>query len=232
MKYIKKSIFLSTLSLRRATPKARKKSREPRNFYPRSPCGERLDGSGSVATSKESFLSTLSLRRATPTAVKITLKPSDFYPRSPCGERRPICGSTIWIEDISIHALLAESDFLSTAQGRRADNISIHALLAESDGVSIRCVALIMNFYPRSPCGERPVPNGNSCADADISIHALLAESDMSSDRKMHLITNFDPRSPCGERLHRIRQSREKPRHFYPRSPCGERRTQSQFLSA
>ena len=57
-------LFLSTLSLRRATivlltPPTRKP-----DFYPRSPCGERLG------------LSYFYI-------IKIT----DFYPRSPCGER-------------------------------------------------------------------------------------------------------------------------------------------------
>ena len=34
------------------------------------------------------------------------------------------------------------------------------------------------NFYPRSPCGERPVHFVGLSALAPISIHALLAESD------------------------------------------------------
>ena len=79
---------------------------------------------------------------------------------------------------ISIHALLAESDygevarmvnatkFLSTLSLRRAThghcafghavNISIHALLAESDGLYARLFFADADFYPRSPCGERP----------------------------------------------------------------------------
>ena len=128
-----------------------------RHFYPRSPCGERLDVNSPVlaATSIsihallaesddaingcnpdfEGFLSTLSLRRAT-------------------REREPALSQS----SISIHALLAESDrglfqqlidtskFLSTLSLRRATSrvtyvekvpaISIHALLAESDSKS------------------------------------------------------------------------------------------------
>ncbi len=147
------------------------------------------------------FLSTLSLRRAT-------------------------CARCIWrmCGNISIHALLAESDtrqqrvvdrpqaFLSTLSLRRATlggqeqqqitAISIHALLAESDACcpassSTRQVFLstlslrratggcpchtppASYFYPRSPCGERPI--GWAGAAADYS--------------------DFYPRSPCGERL-------------------------------
>ena len=55
-----------------------------------------------------------------------------FYPRSPCGERR--CSSKIISSSIviSIHALLAESDFQAADISAKRD-ISIHALLAESD---------------------------------------------------------------------------------------------------
>ena len=34
--------------------------------------------------------------------------------------------------------------------------ISIHALLAESDDMTPADIAAVTDFYPRSPCGERP----------------------------------------------------------------------------
>ena len=101
---------------------------------------------------------------------------------------------------ISIHALLAESD-----RGRLLPKgchwISIHALLAESDPL-VRCNAQgLADFYPRSPCGERPTDSNNKQTNgkflstlslrrathqknqigrnSEISIHALLAESDV-----------------------------------------------------
>ena len=81
-------VFLSTLSLRRATAQRRQRLNNDRNFYPRSPCGERqwritpkimikgisihaLLAESDLATQKtitvrtRPFLSTLSLRRAT-----------------------------------------------------------------------------------------------------------------------------------------------------------------------
>ena len=58
------TIFLSTLSLRRATRKSFRGRRCSANFYPRSPCGERRFGHVTVGHQKQ-FLSTLSLRRAT-----------------------------------------------------------------------------------------------------------------------------------------------------------------------
>ena len=124
-------VFLSTLSLRRATSadcncrSARPISihallaesdnanlgrhRGNDHFYPRSPCGERQ-------------------RLWT-----ILYSCPDFYPRSPCGERQRL-GLLGWLRTlISIHALLAESD--------RGGDFTYH---------------FMPNFYPRSPCGERP----------------------------------------------------------------------------
>ena len=125
-------VFLSTLSLRRATVNGGVLSNSSINFYPRSPCGERLFNRR-FTTIDNAFLSTLSLRRAT---------------------YRDCTRGLIW--RISIHALLAESDrrsrhqvhlsalFLSTLSLRRAT-------MPPSIARAARC-----NFYPRSPCGERP----------------------------------------------------------------------------
>ena len=104
------TLFLSTLSLRRAT-----------------------HTSGYWVYVVGGFLSTLSLRRATADALGNEIRVCDFYPRSPCGERRPYCGERIVNEDISIHALLAESDNCKLCKMQSTVYISIHALLAESD---------------------------------------------------------------------------------------------------
>ena len=150
------------------------------------------------------FLSTLSLRRAT------WLRCWQLAAR-----------------DISIHALLAESD-LETLAGAFLFPISIHALLAESDPQAI---------YPSS-------------TPPKISIHALLAESDLSifvfiilqkiflstlslrratidTSKDIIKTTNFYPRSPCGERRSVQHAQINKQDNFYPRSPCGERRRRS-----
>ena len=129
------------------------------------------------------FLSTLSLRRAT--------EQSSSY--------------SAYLE-ISIHALLAESDlskrlielwklrFLSTLSLRRAtgcgqycthaQGISIHALLAESDRISSIINNVIDNFYPRSPCGERPFTT-------TITICTALFLSTLSLRRATAFITTI-----------------------------------------
>ena len=168
--------FLSTLSLRRATRASSALSLCSVNFYPRSPCGERPDSG--IGAWRYRY----------------------FYPRSPCGERpccpassstRQVFLSTLSLRRatphvrrlpphraISIHALLAESDPGHPAPCRSAPSISIHALLAESDELLQAAAAHPVDFYPRSPCGERRVHYDNYNLHCVISIHALLAESD------------------------------------------------------
>ena len=122
--------------------------------------------------------------------------------------------------------------FLSTLSLRRATflfadhielrAISIHALLAESDQPATKQAQNLLNFYPRSPCGERRTKTAPA-------LRGLY----------------FYPRSPCGERLHNrvaliphqqflstlsLRRATARSRcrgcpatYFYPRSPCGER---------
>ena len=144
--------FLSTLSLRRATVGQKRFLQKLAisihallaesdlwdltgglsydNFYPRSPCGERLNG------------------------VRHKCAIFYFYPRSPCGERQAL-GLPGWLRVlISIHALLAESDPANWFD-LWGWTISIHALLAESDLAGPSGPAFLFNFYPRSPCGER-----------------------------------------------------------------------------
>ena len=127
------------------------------------------------------FLSTLSLRRATTCGGGWNEQPRYFYPRSPCGERPFV---------MPFFALLVGT-FLSTLSLRRATeellrkyhrvDISIHALLAESDCLYRFSLITLLNFYPRSPCGERPLGNAEVELRMWISIHALLAESDSKS---------------------------------------------------
>ena len=125
------SIFLSTLSLRRATHPVTVLVCIIEDFYPRSPCGERLVILRKTNTPSK-FLSTLSLRRATIKSIINSLMIRHFYPRSPCGERLDERCKFNWNNGISIHALLAESD-QDKFSIPPAKKISIHALLAESD---------------------------------------------------------------------------------------------------
>ena len=85
--------------------------------------------------------------------------------------------------------------------------ISIHALLAESDSGSHLRIHRHQNFNPRSPCGERRLLCSLCRHDCGISIHALLAESDCIALSSYTLDIHFNPRSPCGERPPALRLS-------------------------
>ena len=78
--------------------------------------------------------------------------------------------------------------------------ISIHALLAESDDMPARDSYMDGDFYPRSPCGERRQVLPRLPMTRKISIHALLAESDYEIVADNNEDHDFYPRSPCGER--------------------------------
>ena len=138
---------------------------------------------------------------------------------------------------ISIHALLAESDAV-TVFFRTQRGISIHALLAESDWCISRSTPVQADFYPRSPCGERPpLADGAQAGAAFLSTLSLRRATrhwQTGQSRTRH----FYPRSPCGERRKRSCAKSTRSPHFYPRSPCGERRcisrkqpVQAAFLS-
>ena len=100
--------FLSTLSLRRATyQRAERQANQSISIHALLAESDRAENH---ANSQREFLSTLSLRRAT-------------------REREPALSQS----SISIHALLAESDQANAVDQILPGHISIHALLAESD---------------------------------------------------------------------------------------------------
>ena len=190
--------FLSTLSLRRATHYDNynlhcveisihallAESDHPitvfirviENFYPRSPCGERLKSPIKTHRQEHFYPRSPCGERRISSIINNVI--DDFYPRSPCGERR-----------FSYFYIIKITGFLSTLSLRRAttalpitptyENISIHALLAESDANGADRLNCFDNFYPRSPCGERPAELTTLINKLFISIHALLAESDI-----------------------------------------------------
>ena len=152
--------------------------RGPHYFNPRSPHGERLKPAR-IPMRLVIFQSTLSSRRATFCGgCCASWISANFNPRSPHGERPVLFAREGTLVDISIHALLTESDL------RLLWDISI----------------VKMNFNPRSPHGERRYEPGSlpleigfqstlssrratRCPNCllgtqEISIHALLTESD------------------------------------------------------
>ena len=192
-------LFLSTLSLRRATRQEANGMYRHWNFYPRSPCGERpRNGVGS-------WIYLLY-----------------FYPRSPCGERR-FCYTNnasrhIFLSTLSLRratsfafsSVTLNSRFLSTLSLRRATQyrksekqgkrISIHALLAESDASNAAAIRKYANFYPRSPCGERLGFVQQALKMMKFLSTLSLRRATAGKGPTVKGYRNFYPRSPCGER--------------------------------
>ena len=150
--------------------------RQPSNFNPRSPCGERHherepDRHG------HPFQSTLPVWGATPPGRSQT-------PLRRISIHAPRVGSDLcnlmgtpdtWI---SIHAPRVGSDYHSRPEepGRR---ISIHAPRVGSDYFMQMSHALDSDFNPRSPCGERHIERVRICT-SHISIHAPRVGSDFA----------------------------------------------------
>ena len=171
------ALFLSTLSLRRATIHSCSRPSRQSNFYPRSPCGERRGIIWRHIIRCRISIHAL-LAESDPTTRQPPTTAPHFYPRSPCGERPAHFAQQIHSVGISIHALLAEGDkytirsfgpnipFLSTLSLRRATSIGPLIFSVQP------------HFYPRSPCGER-----------------------RKTEAPGAIVKHFYPRSPCGERL-------------------------------
>ena len=110
-----------------------------------------------------------------------------------------------------------------------------------------------IDFYPRSPCGERRLSKNGEQHTQRISIHALLAESDhfkpyahnamieflstLSLRRATVLTTVFTAVRSIS--IHALLAESDKAGigqaldyvNFYPRSPCGERLPRNSFFS-
>ena len=121
--------------MRRATQSQGLQKAYSKNFYPRSPCGERLADRYEMGIIRQISIHAL-LAESDVTFEFYNSLCQDFYPRSPCGERRSSDIKKPCKALISIHALLAESDPDAERANQSEHCISIHALLAESDDIS------------------------------------------------------------------------------------------------
>ena len=125
-------IFLSTLSLRRATKISENQCKQTIYFYPRSPCGERPP---------------LTSRAKTILAISIHALLAESDHAADISARREA--------SISIHALLAESDHRQQNGPIRYSGFLSTLSLRRATPRPQPTPRPIPNFYPRSPCGER-----------------------------------------------------------------------------
>ena len=154
------------------------------------------------------FLSTLSLRRATFFFIMVYPLVVYFYPRSPCGERPVTRVARTPTTVISIHALLAESDYLGAWKSCNVCHFYPRSPCGERQSPRCGWLEVIYHFYPRSPCGERPPrvirePTAERFLSTLSLRRATVSYQHLSSD-----FWDFYPRSPCGERHTWARGSR------------------------
>ena len=150
---------------------------DPADFNPRSPCGER-PSKLNRETMFARFQSTLSLRRATLLLTFWRIPGLNFNPRSPCGERLSHPSNIYVPINISIHALLAESDVPASTACRFAGRFQ--------STLSLRRATIIIRIAPRVLVFQ-----------STLSLRRATRCSESSRQRR----PNFNPRSPCGERL-------------------------------
>ena len=134
-------------------PRRNRPGRRDGHFNPRSPCGER-PGAQAAAGREREFQSTLPVWGATVQLVGLFQIPgiSIHAPRVGSDSMPAMVGSG---GIISIHAPRVGSDPGSQASACNK-GISIHAPRVGSDLCLALAKALVLDFNPRSPCGERP----------------------------------------------------------------------------
>ena len=152
---------------------------------------------------------------------------------------------------ISIHALLAESDNRIIPRGQLPATFLSTLSLRRATWCVPPWWVLVFDFYPRSPCGERPCILTISICTALFLSTLSLRRATLPTDGLFFLgrRKHFYPRSPCGERPPQPPQGKSSIKFlstlslrratgimvfcgpqgsdFYPRSPCGERRPKS-----
>ena len=147
---------------------------------------------------------------------------SCFNPRTPCGVRHiPPSSIPPGKRFQSTHSLRSATAVLTTQY--IVPSVSIHALLAECDFLFHLWIAPVRCFNPRTPCGVRlwrfldlncstwfqsthslrSATSGNKPRNNKtiVSIHALLAECDPCEPCNSVHVFGFNPRTPCGVRL-------------------------------
>ena len=172
-----KLVFLSTLSLRRATPSVTPAPSRRKNFYPRSPCGERQPSNTLRLTNLMISIHALLAESDTlicPVIAEMTIsihallaESDNQHQRKQKDETQQFLSTLSLRRATKMHALIFANLvlFLSTLSLRRATSITIITTYTVSflSTLSLRRATLagpsgpafLFNFYPRSPCGER-----------------------------------------------------------------------------
>ena len=152
------------------------------------------------------FLSTLSLRRATTLLESTWTAYLPFLSTLSLRRATPAFAGPFPIFSISIHALLAESDFFCLRVYAAVEDISIHALLAESDAMVY--VVILHDLVFLSTLSLRRATSCGWCGVVMLNVFLStlsLRRATLIILVVSNLLKNFYPRSPCGERQTALR---------------------------
>ena len=211
-------VFQPTLPVRGATPERYPARSRPCNFNPRSPCGERLlplvgdivdelisthaprAGSDITTTSqsclKTSFQPTLPVRGATGSDAGPSTASDSFQPTL------PVRGATA-------HVVVDHVDVV----------ISTHAPRAGSDNMFGDAADGGQDFNPRSPCGERRVPERRMTEFALFQPTLPVRGATLPVNSRHEGIFKFQPTLPVRGATRRIDRKRLRIFVFQPTLP-------------
>ena len=108
----------------------------------------------------------------------------DFYPRSPRGERRALCCGQRLDSLKFLSTLPARGATIERADYSRSYQISIHAPREGSDPALGLPSYRLLNFYPRSPRGERP--SGTSALHGTLEFLSTLPARGATGDKRVY----------------------------------------------
>ena len=169
------------------------------------------------------FLSTLPARGATKMWTNWPTGSSNFYPRSPRGERRGGSSSNLICAGLFLSTLPARGATRQRRAGCCQRRISIHAPREGSDHLQGGPALGSLDFYPRSPRGERLTSSFTFLPCFCISIHAPREGSDRCPGLQVPLRLPFLSTLPARGATGTLGRWLLSGLHFYPRSPRGER---------
>ena len=244
-------LFLSTLSLRRATIRPYQRhfpldisihallaESDHSETVPRRPhayisihalLAESDEDQNWASSSGPLFLSTLSLRRATHHGTNSGTNSTIFL--STLSLRRATCLHPFFVhlQNISIHALLAESDRTKTGPAPLGPYFYPRSPCGERPITAIG-LPLILHFYPRSPCGERRDLANITVTElqflSTLSLRRATPHGGSTGTSKVISIHALLAESDYGTLIYSNGKA-----YFYPRSPCGERRKPGFFYT-
>ena len=175
------------------------------NFYPRTPCGVRLEEDGHFTEDERISIHVPRAGYDTKTMCLASWR-RYFYPRTPCGVRpqhkRIVQAAAAFL---STYPVRGTTDSNGYSYGFQI--ISIHVPRAGYDRERQCPGAYLRDFYPRTPCGVRLAKLGTTVSTVKFLSTYPVRGTTCPGCRKSSRSLYFYPRTPCGVRPRTPQQS-------------------------